>query len=181
LVNLLSIKHKNLWGDTNKFAEAFNNSLGTVTNPVNIGTELNTLTSSISSGVPLVAYEVFSDIYKLVNTDLIYKGNTPTPYNTLIPLSSYSYDWGWGLIAPNKLSGSEISDYYKFYEYVYVPDNTIFNNIIDWNNKMTTLQFNNSSFKNWSEDNGIMQNMISYELTKGLRLFLSGSNIVYNN
>jgi hypothetical protein len=181
LINILSIKHKNLWGEKNNLSQSFNNLLGTVIPPANLGTKLSTLTSLISSGVPIVAREIFSDEYKLINTNLIYINDTALTYKTPITLSAYNYNWGWGLIAPTSLSGTEISDYYDFYEYIHTENSDIYNSIIDWNNKQTTLTFNNSSFNTWSKDDGIMQNMVSYELTKGLRLFLSGSNIVYNN
>lgn len=183
LMNILSIKHKLLWGDENKYAYDFNN-FGAIYNPnyaINLGTELSTLTSSISSGVPIVAYETFSETFTLVNSNLITINNTVLPYKTVLPLSTYNYDWGWNLIAPRSLSGSRISDYYKFYNYIEKYSGKYFNNIIDWSNPLTTLKNTNSSFKDWSKDDGIMQNMLSYELTKGLRLFLSGSNLVYNN
>lgn len=183
LMNILSIKHKILWGDLNKYAYDFNN-FGAIYNSnyaINLGTELSTLTSNISSGIPVVAYETFSDKYTLVNVNLISIGNNVLPYKTVLPLSTYSYDWGWGLIAPKSLSGTRISDYYRFYNYIEKYDGEYFNNIIDWANPLTTLKNTNSSFKTWSNDDGIMQNMLSYELTKGLRLFLSGSNLVYNN
>jgi len=183
LMNLLSIKHKLLWGDQNKYDSDFNN-FGAIYNKnyaINLGTELSTLTSSISSGVPVVAYEKFSNKYFLVNTNLININNTVWPYGSVLPLSTFNYDWGWGLIAPNSLSGIRISDYYAFYNYIAKYNDKFYNNIIDWNNPLTTLSNTNSSFTDWSKDNGIMQNVMSYELTKGLRLFLSGSNIVYNN
>jgi len=182
-MNILSIKHKVLWGDQNKFTYDFNN-FGAIYNPnyaINLGTELSTLTSNISSGISVVAYETFSDKFTLVNTNLITLNNTTLSAGTVLPLSTFSYDWGWGLIAPKSLSGSRISDYYKFYNYKEKYDGKYFNNIIDWNNPLTTLKASNSSFRDWSNDDGIMQNILSYELTKGLRLFLSGSNLVYNN
>jgi len=178
LVDLLSIKHKKLWGDKNKYNLDFNTPI----NPgKNLGTQLSTLTSVISSGIPLVAYEKFSSIYTVVNTSLISNNGSLIPFKTPIQLSSFSYDWGWSLVAPKELSGNKISDYYNFYAFKGNYDNKFLNNIIDWDNPYTTLSFNNSSFNDWSKDNGIMQNIISYELTKGLRLFLSGSDIVYNN
>lgn len=179
LVNILSIKHKNLWGERNKFTQSFNKNAYTANNnaSLNFGTQYSTLTSTISSCIPLVSYEVFSNTYTLINTIKI----PGTVFGQSIPLSAYTYDWGWGLIAPRSLTGIKISDYYKFYEFIPAYENSHYNNIIDWVNPMTTLNYTNSSFENWSTDNGIMQNILSYELTKGLRLFLSGSDIVYNN
>lgn len=179
LVNILSIKHKNLWGERNNFAQSFYKNAYTVDNSLqlNLGTEYSTLTSTISSGVPVVAYEIFSGNYILVN----FVEMPGIAYGTPVQLSDYTYDWGWGLIAPKTLVGSRISDYYKFYEYIPFYEGSHYNNVIDWNNPMTTVSYTNSSFKEWSKDSGIMQSLLSYELTKGLRLFLSGSDIVYNN
>ena len=179
LVDILSIKHKNLWGEKNKFQQNFYKP-GTgiyYSTPNNLGTQLSILSSIIFCGAPLVAYEIFSENYTLINNTAIngYELNDP------ISLSGYNYEWGWGLIAPRGVSGVMISDYYRFYNYIPVFEDSYYNNIIDWDNTHTTLQFTNSSFNEWSKDSGIMQNLLSYELTKGLRLFLSGSDIVYNN
>ena len=178
LVDLLSIKHKKLWGEKNKYNSSFN----TLTTPgINLGTQISTITGSVSSGIPIVAYEKFSEIYKVVNFSLI---NTPTgllSYGIKLPLSTFSHDWGWGLVAPPAVSGISISNYYNFYVFNKTYLDNHLENIIDWDNPLTTLSFYNSSYADWSEDSGIMQNIISYELTKGLKLFLSGSDIVYNN
>ena len=178
LVDILSIKHKKLWGETNKY----NSNFGSTNNPgINLGTQISVITGSLSSGVPIVAYEKFSEIYNVVNSNLI---NTPSgllPYTTKISLSDFSPDWGWGLVAPAAITGVNISNYYKFYEYNNSFNNSHLDNIIDWNNPLNTLNYSNSSFASWSEDSGTMQNLLSYEISKGLKLFLSGSDIVYNN
>ena len=171
LVNILSIKQKKLWGDQNRYEILFSN------NNLPDSTELSTLTSVVSVGYPVVAKELFSNIYSVVNKNVIEGYNS----GDVLPLSTYNYNWGWGLVVPTSLTGIRVSDYYRFYEYKPVYDNKFYNNVIDWDNPLNTLNFYNSSFNDWSKNNGTMQNMLSYELTKGLRLFLSGSNIVYNN
>lgn len=180
LINILSLKHSVLWGTQNKFSSNFRKQ-GTQFNTnfgINKGEELSTYLSYITAGIPVVAYETFSDIYRLVNTCVISGFN----YGDILPLSSYSYDWGWSLVAPRSLYGPEISEYYKFYTYNDSYENSFYNNVIDWDNPMTTLSFYNSSFDSWKEENGIMDSLINYELTKGLRLLLSATNIiVYNN
>ena len=98
-----------------------------------------------------------------------------------IPLSTYNYSWGWGLVAPKSLTGTRISDYYDFYEYIDKVEGSVYNSFLDFENPMNTLSPYNSSFKEWSKKDGIMQNAVSYELTKGLKLFLSAANIQYNN
>lgn len=178
LVDLLSIKHKKLWGEKNKFVYDFK----TLQNPgKNLGTQISTITGSISSGVPIVAYEKFSEIYKVVNYNLINTSSGLLAHKTKVPLSTYSFEWGWGLVTPQSLTGTSISNYYNFYTFNNLFNDKHLENIIDWDNPLTTLSFSNSSYDLWSSDNGIIQNILSYEISKGLKLFLSGSDIVYNN
>jgi hypothetical protein len=180
LINILSIKQKYLWGEKNTFTENFNRK--GFYPPIeeyglNLGRELSVTSDFIECGVPVVAFETFSEIYKFVNFSKI----PDAEFGTLLPLSTYKYDWGWGLVVPKSLKGVEIKEYYKFYEFVPQFENTFYNNIINWNDPKTTLSPYNSSYSNWSNDNGIVQTLLSYELTKGLRLFTSAANIVYNN
>jgi hypothetical protein len=178
LVDLLSIKQSNLWGTQNKYTLNFDNR-GTIipneTYGVNLGTEVDSLSGVIYSGTPVVAYEIFSGTYNVVNTNIF---STLTSY----PLSTYSPDWGWCLSVPDTVRGTAISSYYKFYRFLSELSNKYYNNIIDWENPMTMLTPTNSSFDAWDrDDDGIMQNMFSYELTKGFKLFTSAANITYNS
>jgi hypothetical protein len=183
IVDMLAISHKKLWGDKNTFSDNFknygtyppapNNNYG-----INLGDQISTITGVISTGVPIVAYELFSEIYSIVNFSGI---PGISAFYTPVPLSSFNYDWGWGLVAPSSVSGSDINAYYNFYTYIPSVTSSYYNNIIDWKNSLTTLSPQNSAYDNWSTDNGIMQTLISYELTKGLRLFTSAADITYNN
>lgn len=179
LVDLLSIQQRNLWGDLNTYFENFDNK-GYISNNLygmNTGTEISVISGIVYSGVPVVAYELFSGLYSQVNFSSI----PGVVYNTSVPLSSYNYYWGWGLVAPKSLSGVRITDYYKFYTFIPSGSGKIYNNIIDWDNAQTTFSPYNSSYNNWSKDNGVIQNLLSYELTKGMRLFTSAADITYNN
>jgi len=279
LVDMLSIKQSNLWGTQNKYNLNFDNR-GTIfpndAYGINLGTEIDSLTGYFSFYTPIVAYELFSGSYKLVNTNyinsdvtyvhrvtsyenwidrvdvsgagsgecngtytrtssgidgyepfygpnncsiawngdshwyiindndgILYEGDldnswsiqpsgtAPAPiavsslyplYGNYIPLSSYSPDWGWCLTSPDSITGVTINTYYKFYNYTSTPTSKYYNNIIDWDNPITTLSNTNSAFSIWTkDDNGIMQNMLSYELTKGFKLFTSAANITYNS
>lgn len=179
LVNLLSIKHKKLWGDKNKYDLNFDNKLGSypISKATNLGDELSVLTSRVTAYTPVIAYEIFSNTYTVVNRTLIPGLNI----NESVPLSSFNYNWAWGLVLPAAVSGVKIKDYYKFYKYIEKYNDNVYDNIIDWNNPHTTLSYSNSSFNEWSKVSGIMENILSYELTKGLRLILSASDLVYNN
>lgn len=313
LVDLLSIKQSKLWGTTNKYGTNFD-PRGTLfpnsTYGINLSSSIDPLTGTFLNGVPIVAQEIFSGNYKIVNTNFIdnkyatqnndrfvtlfntittdyritvtgagdinsngiyvnkvttppynryiftnidpnsnyyinftpsiftgstdqwsivnpdnpdvdsvytltsafsaiYKPNSnwmatdpaylPSPSTTFttntstyqvssytalakpsIPLSSYTPDWGWGLVAPD-IIGPQISTYYTFYQYNPVYNNTYYDNIINWNDPYTTLLPTNSAYVDWSENNGIIQSLLSYEISKGFRLFTSAANITYNN
>jgi hypothetical protein len=180
VVDILSIKHKHLFGDVNTYNSNFDYKY---TNPVNtkygvnLGKEISPLSGTIIAGKPVVAYERFADMFTKVND----KGINNYTLSSVLPLSTFSYFWGWNLVAPPSISGIDISIYYKFYEINSVYDGTIYNNVINWDDPHTTLSYNQSSFDMWSKDNGIAQTLLSYELTKGLLLFTSAANITYNN
>jgi hypothetical protein len=178
LVDILSIKHKLLFGDQNKYNLNFDKK-GYI-NPnygKNLGSEISSVSGIIYSGVPIVAYEIFSGLYTLTNYSVI----SGTSYNSSLPLSTFNYNWGWGLVAPASLTGLDIGTFYKFYNFVDNYENSYYNNVINWNDPLNMLSPTMSSYKDWILNDGIMQNILSYELTKGLRLFTSAANIQYNN
>jgi hypothetical protein len=176
LVDILSIKQKVLWGSPNTYNLAFNTgnvALTDIGRGRNLGTQISILTGSITTCTPIIAFELFSGNYLLVNYNCI-EGYTA---GVTIPLSSYTNNWGWCLVAPASLTGVDIGNYYNFYRYLNVTDNIYYDNVIDWTNGYTTLTPTQSSYSSWSTDNGLMQTMISYELTKGLSLFTSAVQI----
>jgi streptogramin lyase len=178
LMDLLSIKQSILWGNSNKYTLNFNPQ-GTMfhnnTYGINLSSAIDPLTGTFISGTPIIAQEVFSGNYILVNTNFI------SGSGTVIPLSAYTPSWGWGLVVPNSSTGTAINNYYKFYNFNPQFDGTYYDNIINWTNPLTTLTPTNSSYSNWSGDNGIIQNMLSYEMTKGFKLFTSAAKITYNS
>jgi len=178
LVDMLSIKHKALFGDKNTFNTSFN-KMHTVNPNIgrNLGSTISPISGKIICGQPIVALELFSNLYSLINNKQI----PGVSFGTVLSLSSYNYNWAWGLVAPKSLTGSEIGTYYKFYTYLDKQEGTFYNNTIDWKNSMNLLSPYISSYNQWSQDNGMMQNMLSYELTKGLKLFTSAADIQYNN
>jgi hypothetical protein len=180
VVDLLSIKHKHLYGDINTYNKNFDYKFTIPTNTkygVNLGSEISPISGTIVTGKPVVAYEKFAETFNVVNDKCI---NNYT-LSSVLPLSTFSYYWGWNLVAPPSLTGSDIGIYYKFYEINPTYDGKIYNNVINWDDPQTTLNYNQSSFDLWGKDNGIAQTLLSYELTKGLLLFTSAANITYNN
>jgi hypothetical protein len=177
LINILSIKQKNLWGSPNTYQYAFNNGSQSVVTDIgigiNLGSKLSVQNDFIVTCTPIVAYELFSGNYSLVNGNCI-NGKSP---GDVVPLSSYTNDWGWGLVAPANSAGLDINNYYNFYRFKNVTDGIYYDNIINWSDPLTTLSQTQSSYSGWSNDNGLMQTMISYELTHGLNLFTSAVQI----
>ena len=175
---MLSIKQSKLWGSRNKYALNFDNRGTTMPNDtygINLSAKLDITSSYIVPGIPIVAKELFSDVYTIVNTNYFTESTIP------LPLSSYTPSWGWGLTAPASISGTEIGNYYNFYQYNSKYSDEYYDNVIDWNSVFTTLAPTNSSYDTWSTDDGIIQNILSYELTKGFRLFTSGVDVTYNS
>jgi hypothetical protein len=137
LVDLASLSLNVLTGETNKFAENFN-TRGYVQKDkfgINLGDDINTTTYQITAGTPIVALEKFSGQYSLLNT---YQPLCAGTGNTYM-LSSYTSDWGWGLVLPAPFNPSDFEKYYLFFEYTPTIDGTIVGNIIDFDNSKTTI------------------------------------------
>ena len=178
VVDILSISHNGLFGNTNTFNADFNRHNSTSSNfATNIGTELSVLTSTFPVSASIVVYEKFSGINRLVRTAKL----SGVDLNDILPLSTYSSTWGWAIPVPSHIVGTEIGSYFKFFNYISTPEGSIKNSVIDWNDSTTTLSFYTNSYIDWAKDDGIVDNIINYELTKGLRLFSSATDITYNN
>jgi hypothetical protein len=173
LIDLLSINHSRLFGTQNKFKENFK-SFGYLNNPLygkNLGEEV-TINHVITAGQDLVAFEKFSGDYKYLNTYIPLCASYITLLsNNRYYLSSYNSSWGWNLVVPQ--SGSDIlSKYYLFYRYVPNIDGTIKNSVINFEDPNTTLSFNNSSYQAWSQESGIISNIVAQKLYSKLNLFV---------
>ena len=169
LIDLLSINRTKLFGTQNKFSENFE-SYGYLNNDIygrNLGDEI-TITTPITAGIDIVAFEKFSGTYKRLNT---YQPMKIFPPGVVTyKLVDYAQNWGWDLVLPPDGYGERIPNYYLFYEYIPGIDGTIEDNIINFKDINTTLQFTNSSYQNWSEKDGIIANVLSNQLYKGLNL-----------
>lgn len=178
IVDILSISHRGLFGSVNTFNADFNRHNSSSSSfATSIGTELSVLTSIFPVSASLVAYEKFSGINRLVRTAKL----SGVDFNDTLPLSAFNSTWGWAIPVPTSITGTNIGSYFKFYNYIPTIEGSIRNSVIDWNDSTTTLSFYTSSYIDWSRDNGIVDNIINYELTKGLRLFSSATDITYNN
>lgn len=185
LMDLLSIKQSKLWGHTNEFAENFDKK-GldySQTWGINLGSELNALTTILTAGSatkPIVAYEKFSNTYRLINTDALSSSNLQfiDANKQTYALSAYNNNWGWGLILPSDFVAADFNKYYLFYNYNAATQNEIIDNIINWSDANTTIFRTNSSYAAWSQDNGTIQTIIANALFSGLNLFttISGTS-----
>lgn len=178
LMDLLSIKQSKLWGRNNEFAENFDKKglNYSETWGINLGNELNALTTILTAGSatkPIVAYEKFSNTYRLINTDALSSSNLQFIDATkqTYALSSYNNAWGWGLILPADFAAADFSKYYLFYDYNAATQNQVIDNIINWNDANTTISKTNSSYAAWSQDNGTVQTILANALFSGLNLF----------
>lgn len=169
LTDILSVKHKNLFGQLNQYQGNFNTK-GFINSPtygLNLGNELYIETAELSAGPDvtpgfIVAYESFSKIFSLVTTNLV----NLTDYTNVVgttsayPLSNIDSSWGWNLVLPPGLSGLPVSQYYKFYEFVPGIQGSLLQKFIDFNNPNNTLSITNSSFSAYVVEGGIMDNIL---------------------
>lgn len=181
LIDLFSIKQSKLWGARNVTAENYDKR-GTVnsdTYGINLGDKLDFYTTILTAGsasTPIVAYEKFSEKYKLLNTDVL-SGNYSEFKNVALQtyaLSTYSNYWGWGLVLPSDYTLDELDKSYIFYDYIPTPVGNQVEGIINWEDTLTTISENLSTQADWQ---GIMENMLTYQLFKGMKLFTSAVDV----
>jgi hypothetical protein len=176
-IDLYSVSHNRLWGTREKYNLDFNN-IDTHNNLGPTLTAYNVDTTIVSAGQKIVLNDKFnSNFYELLEVPVINSYAAVTAANmqthftsgasyplTVYPLSAF---FGWGVKTP-------VKDYYNFWVYNNVYSNTPTSNLIDWNTKTdglsTTLSESNSSTNEWYKDGGILENIYSYYLYKGLNL-----------
>lgn len=180
--DLFSISHYRLWGTREKY----NTNFDATENHTNLGavlTAYNINTTTVTAGQKIVLNDIFtSSYYELIEVPKITSYASVTAANMqsffpigVYPLSSYpltayalSAFFGWGVKTP-------VKDYYKFYVHNNVYSDSPRSGVIDWNTKTdglsTTLTESNSSVTEWYKDDGILENIYSYYLCKGLDLF----------
>ena len=174
LVDLLSINHSKLFGTQNKFKENFK-TLGYLDSSLygkNLGEEI-TISYTVTAGQDIVAFEKYSGNYKLLNTySPLCATSVSLSSNNTYALSAYNNTWGWGLILPPGSVEVTMPLYYIFYKYKPGIEGTITGSIINFEDSNTTLSFNNSSYSEWSEESGIISNIVAQKLYNKLNLFV---------
>ena len=188
-LDILSINYNKFRGGKNKFDENYDPQ-GTTTKDIygkNLGDEITSLTYEVTAGNDLVAYEKYSNSYIRLNTfqplsalSGLNTGNPTGNANTYM-LSDYSTEvtnaslsggnsWGWGLILPSTYNFETVKTFYEFYSLSAVYDNSVLNGLIDYDNGLTTVNFNEPLSSLEGKDN-IFDIIIQNSLFSSLSLF----------
>ena len=175
LVDILSVKHKKLFGQINQFQGNFDphGQVSKVTYGKNRGDQLNVITSILTAGPnvypsQIIAHEKFSNTYTLVNTNLASLQPLTALYT--YPLSNFNSAWGWNLVLPYGVSGIQIHDYYDFYNFKPGIESSPLQKFIDFSNTNTTLLSTNSSYNAFVQEGGIIDNILLYNLFTNLEI-----------
>jgi hypothetical protein len=173
LVDMLSIKHKRLFGfrsnSNTDFDASGHDQNADITYGRNIGDKLTVDSYIVSAGTPIIANELFNNTHKLINTMSV------SGFNTYV-LSGYEDGWGWGLSIPDITIPSDFTKYYDFYEYKSNSQYELsaFDLVqpgINFDSAITTLQETNSGIDDWSKRYGIVDNIFDHKLREGLGMF----------
>jgi len=179
LIDIFSIKYSKLRGSRNKFDLNFDSkgynteeiikNGGTPIYGINKGKELTFDTAILTAGKSIIAYEKFSETYKLLNTDVLSSNyiNFIDPINKTYPLSSYHEYWGWGLSLPDTYNNIQIPNYYQFFEFIEKYSDEQTEGIINWQSNNTSDLENIESVQDWNE---ICKQTLLYSLAKGLQV-----------
>jgi len=178
LVDIFSINHSRLWGSTNTFNENFDSlfNIDTSIYGTNLGDKLDFYTTVLTSGYDnwIVALERFSNTYIKCNTFISLLSTTTIDAGlSTYALSSYNDTWGWNLVLGAGLTGADITKYYDFYQFINTPEGTHYNNVINFSDPYTTISYSNSSYKDWSKNGGIIDEMLMHTLYTGTNVLSS--------
>ena len=156
LVDIFSINFSKVKGSRNKFDQNFDrkgyNSVDSIYG-TNKGDELNFLTTILTAGIDIIAYEKFSESYQRINTNLLSSSyiNFLDPVNKTYCLSSYHKNWGWGLSLPDEYRNEQIPMYYQFFEYKNSYLDLQTEGLINWADPNTTISEKISSINDWNQ------------------------------
>ena len=178
LTDILSVKHKKIFGQTNQWQGNFNTK-NFVNNKIygkNRGPQLDFGSTVLSAGSGIqpnyiITYENFSETYNLVNTNLIYLTcyQTTTFSVSTYPLSAVDSTWGWGLVLPNTRN-VDPGLYYTFYQYVPGTQGSLLQEFLNFNDSNNTLSITNSAYTDYIGQGGIMDNILLDNIYTSLEL-----------
>ena len=163
LVDILSVKHKQIFGQSNQYQGNYDTKGFTNSNiyGLNRGAKLPIATTILSAGAYpgfILTYEKFSKKYNLVSTNIVGFSS--------YPLSAVNNTWGWNLVLPP--NGGNVSSFYDFYQYTPGVEGSYQQKFIDFNNINNTLAPTNSSYNDFIKTGGIIDNILLYNLYTNL-------------
>lgn len=142
-LDLASIPKAKLWGIPDE--------VPLLMQSLDVENQLNTQTAIITAGTKLALRNKFDGKYTVIQV--------PPMSTTLVyPLSEFL---GYGLEQPVTVN-------YDFYNFIPKYTGEYIENQIDWNDPLTTLSRNLSTFEDWYGDNGAIENSFNYILTKSI-------------
>jgi hypothetical protein len=160
VVDIFSIKFKKLWGDDYRS--------GYIDEQVGEVLDVSSYVVSADPQIKIIAKEKFNNNYSIITPTILDSLGNYADTDKSYELRLYDHSWGWGLSIPD---GSEISDYYDFYEYNELSTDRIID-IIDWENELTDTSIKDiSSFSNYMTTDGIVSTILGDTLREGLTMY----------
>lgn len=184
LIDLLSIKHKRLYGELDNQTDNFDQFTDyTNTLRENLGDEIDINTHVLTVGDTIVAYEKFSKVYSKISVSEPLSGNIDT-YGNIVDagtdtnaltgakfnFKNYNYFWNWGLTAPSTVTGGEIVNYYNFYMYNPTVTPPQVEGVVNFNDPQNNIDQTDTAYSSWVDGNQIADNIIEHQLRVGLGL-----------
>ena len=169
LVDILSVSPSRQINKINQFQSNFNDK-GFTSKSIfgkNKGDLLSFDTSILHTGDDskyILTYEKFSENYTLVNTNILSASDVNFQTANSYALSSWNDTWGWGLIVPPNTRGSDILDFYEFYDYDNTVDGTIIEDFIDYNNYNCTYLQAVTAYSQVMGKDGIADSLLQHNL-----------------
>ena len=175
VVDILSVNVSKQLGGKNQFQGNFD-SKGYISREIygkNRGDLLPVATTLLETGANsknILAYEKFSNQYKLVNTNILSATDIGYTGHNTYPLSAYNRSWGWGLVIPNSVAGLDINKYYEFYDFIDTVEGSYLQKFIDFDNANNTYLTTLTAYNQYTDKWGIVENIISHNLYTNLGL-----------
>jgi hypothetical protein len=179
LIDILSVSVSRQAGSKNQFQGNYD-SKGYISKEFygkNKGDILPLETTLLETGANsknILAYEKFSNQYKLVNTNILSATDIDYTSDSTYPLSAYNRSWGWGLIVPLGITPIDINKYYEFYDVIDTVEGSYLQKFIDFDNVNNTYLTNLTSYDQYADKWGIAEKVISHNLYTNLGL-IAGS------
>jgi len=190
----------NLNSDTKNRTTAIQDYMDGKTGANNLGIEFNNESTLYKKDNYVVAKELYSNTYKLVPTNIASLTANSFPLSTF---NSTLTGWGWGLTFPPDMVFGEnenystfykLSEFYQIYKFNDVVPGKYIGNLINWDDDYQTTvdikagtslsstytpyflsSFNYTPLRFWDLSGGIVEQNLSYQISKGLELLSATS------